>query len=166
MLWVCHVWLLLCSGRFPARRLLESFYHKQVLSLSKAFSTSVKMIMCFLIQFVNMVYHIDWLVYIKESLHHWEKSHLVMVYDTGFPGGSDGKEFACNVRHLSLISRLGRSPGGGNGNPLQYSCLDNSMDRETWQDRVHRVTKSQTHTTEHLTLSLSYAFNVLLNLVC
>ena len=43
----------------------------------------------------------------------------------GFPGGSDGKESACNMEDLSLISRLGRFPRGGNGNPLQYSCLEN-----------------------------------------
>ena len=47
----------------------------------------------------------------------------------GFPGGSDGKESACNARDLGLISGLGRSPGEGNGNPLQYSCPENSMDR-------------------------------------
>ena len=44
----------------------------------------------------------------------------------GLPGGSDGKESACNVRDLSSIPGLGRSHGGGHGNPLQYSCLDNS----------------------------------------
>ena len=43
----------------------------------------------------------------------------------GFPGGSDGKESACNVGDLGLIPELGRSPGEGNGNPLQYSCLEN-----------------------------------------
>ena len=43
----------------------------------------------------------------------------------GFPGGSNGKECACNVRDLGSIPGLGRSPGGGHGNPLQYSCLEN-----------------------------------------
>ena len=43
----------------------------------------------------------------------------------GFPGGSDGKESACNVEDLSSIPGLGRSPGGGHGSPLQYSCLEN-----------------------------------------
>ena len=47
----------------------------------------------------------------------------------GFPGGSDGKESACSVGDLSSIPGLGRSPGKGNGYPLQYSCLENSMDR-------------------------------------
>ena len=47
----------------------------------------------------------------------------------GFPGGSDGKESACNVGDPGLIPGSGRSPGEGNGNPLQYSCLENFMDR-------------------------------------
>ena len=47
----------------------------------------------------------------------------------GFPGGSDGKESACNTGDPGSISELGRSPGEGNGNPLQYSCLENSIDR-------------------------------------
>ena len=46
-------------------------------------------------------------------------------YNLGFPGGSDGKEFACNAGDPGLIPGLGRSPGEGNGNPLQYSCLEN-----------------------------------------
>ena len=50
----------------------------------------------------------------------------------------------CDVGDLGSIPGLGRSPGEGNGNPLQYSCLENPMDREAWQATVHRVTKSQT----------------------
>ena len=50
----------------------------------------------------------------------------------GFPGGSDGKESACREGDLGLISGLGRSPGEGNGNPVQYSCLENPMDRRAW----------------------------------
>ena len=57
----------------------------------------------------------------------------------GFPGGSDGKESTCNVRDLGSVSGLGRSPGGGHDNPLQYSCLENSMDRGAWQSAVHGV---------------------------
>ena len=61
----------------------------------------------------------------------------------GFPGGSDGKESACNVRDLGSIPGLGGSPGEGKGYPLQYSCLENPMDRGAWQATVYGVTKSQ-----------------------
>ena len=61
----------------------------------------------------------------------------------GFLGGSVGKESACNVGDLGSIPGLGRSPGEGNVYPLQYSCLENSMDRGAWQATVHGVTKSQ-----------------------
>ena len=61
-----------------------------------------------------------------------------------FPGGSDSKEYACSVGDLSSIPGLGRFPGEGNGNPLQYSGLENSMDRGAWQAIVHGVTKSRT----------------------
>ena len=60
------------------------------------------------------------------------------------PGGSDGKESACNEDALGLIPGLGRSPGEEHGNSLQYTCLDNSMDRGAWQATVHGVTKNQT----------------------
>ena len=61
------------------------------------------------------------------------------MISVGFPGGSDGKESACNVEDLGLIPGLGRSPGEGNGYPLQYSGLENPKD-----DVVHGVTKSWT----------------------
>ena len=61
-----------------------------------------------------------------------------------FPGGSDGKESTCNAGGLGLIPGLGRSPGGGNGNPLQYSCLETPMDRGAWRATVHGVARSQT----------------------
>ena len=59
------------------------------------------------------------------------------------PGGSDGKESSCNARDLGLIPGLGKSPGERNGNPLQYSCPKNSMNRGAWQGPVHGFTKSQ-----------------------
>ena len=62
----------------------------------------------------------------------------------GFPDDPDGKEFACNTGYPGLIPGLGRSPRDGNGNPLQYSCLENPMDRGAWQATVHGVTKSWT----------------------
>ena len=62
----------------------------------------------------------------------------------GFPAGSDSKESACNAGDLGLIPGLGRSPGGGHGNPRQYYCLENPMDRGAWRATVHGVAKSWT----------------------
>ena len=62
----------------------------------------------------------------------------------GFPGGSDSKEFACNAGDPCMIPGSGRYPGEGNGNPLQYSCLENPMDRGAWWTTVHVVAKSWT----------------------
>ena len=61
----------------------------------------------------------------------------------GFPGGSDVKESAHKAGDPGLIPGSGTSPGEGNGNPLQYSCLENSMDRGAWWAIVHGITKSQ-----------------------
>ena len=60
----------------------------------------------------------------------------------GFPGGSADKESACNAGDLGSIPGLGRSPGEGNGNPLQYSCLENLMDRGAWQATVMGLQES------------------------
>ena len=59
-------------------------------------------------------------------------------------GGSDGKESVCNAEDLGLIPGFGRSPGQGHGNPLHYSCLENSMDKGAWRAIVQKVAKSQT----------------------
>ena len=59
----------------------------------------------------------------------------------GFPRSSVGKESACNARELGLISGLGRSPAEGNGNPLQYSCLENPTDRGVWQATIHGIAR-------------------------
>ena len=61
-----------------------------------------------------------------------------------FPGGSEVKASACNVGDLGSIPGSGRSHGEGNGNPLQYSCLENPMDRGAWWAAVHRVAESDT----------------------
>ena len=63
-------------------------------------------------------------------------------YTHGFPDGSDGKESACNLGDLCSIPGSGKFPGEGNDNPLQYSCLENLIDREAWRATVHRVAKS------------------------
>ena len=71
-------------------------------------------------------------------------SHVLFGFLFGFPGGSDGKESAYNAGDLGLTPGSGKYPGKGNGNPLQYFCLENPMDRGTWRIRVRRVTKSRT----------------------
>ena len=63
---------------------------------------------------------------------------------TGTPVGSDGEESVCNVGDLGLIPGSEGSPKEGNGKLLQYSCLENSVDREAWWATVHGVAKSQT----------------------
>ena len=68
----------------------------------------------------------------------------INLYIKYLPGGSNGKETACNAGDPGLIPGLGRSPGEGSGYSLQYSCLKNSMDRGTWWATVHGVTESQT----------------------
>ena len=73
----------------------------------------------------------------------------------GFPGGSDGKASACIVGDLGSTTGLGRSPAEGNGNPLQYSCLENSMDGEAWWATVHGVAKSQTRLSD-----FTFTFNL------
>ena len=70
----------------------------------------------------------------------------------GFLGGSEVKAFASNAGDLGSIPGSGRSPGEGNGNPLQYSCLENPMDRGAWQATVHRVTKSRTRLSDFTSL--------------
>ena len=65
----------------------------------------------------------------------------------GLPRWLNGKESACDeedIKDMGSIPGLGRSPGGGHGNPLQYSCLESPMDRGAWQATIHRVSKSQT----------------------
>ena len=78
------------------------------------------------------------------------------------PGGSVGKESAYNAGELGSIPGLGRSPGEGNGYPLQYSCLENPMGREAWQAIVHGVTKvGHNLATKPPSLSLYFIYSVL-----
>ena len=81
------------------------------------------------------------------------KKHSEFVFspkqNQGFTGSSEVKASACNVGDQGWIPELGRSPGEGNGNPLQYSCLENPMDGGAWQATVHGVTKSQTRQRLH-----------------
>ena len=70
--------------------------------------------------------------------------HIPISARLSFPGGSEDKASACNAGDPGLNPGLGRSPGEGNGNPLQYSCLENPMDRGDWRATVHGVAKSWT----------------------
>ena len=78
--------------------------------------------------------------------HHSSKASILWHSDfivQFFPGSSDGEESTCHAGKPVLIPGWGRFSGGRNGNPLQYSCLGNSMDREAWRTTVHGVSKSQ-----------------------
>ena len=104
------------------------------------FSFSHRPILCLSI-YPSILFIYLWMYlyfYISHPFNLWPVPGIVL----GFPGGSDGKESTCNAGDLGSIPRLGRSPGEGNGYPMQYSCLENSMDRGAWQTTVHRVTKS------------------------
>ena len=74
----------------------------------------------------------------------------------GFPGGSEAKAHACNAGDLGSIPGLGRFLGEGNGNPLQYSCLEKPMDGGAWWATVHGVTKSRTQPSD-----FTYEFQLL-----
>ena len=72
-----------------------------------------------------------------------ETVFLLPIAQMGFPGESVGKNPPANAGDSGSVPGLGRSPREGNGNPLQYSCLVNSVDRDAWQATVHGVTKEQ-----------------------
>ena len=74
----------------------------------------------------------------------------------GFPGGSDSKEYVYSMGDSGLIPGSGGSPGEMNGNPLQYSCLENSMGRGTWQATIHGVAELDITQYTHLT-KMNYA---------
>ena len=76
----------------------------------------------------------------SNSANEWRSLH----WGSAIPGGSNDKESVCNAGHLGSIPGSGRSPGGGNGNPLPYSCLESSMDRGAWWATVHEAAKSRT----------------------
>ena len=74
----------------------------------------------------------------------WRRDRLPTSIFLSFPGGSVSKESPCNTGDLGFLPWLGRSPRGGQGNPLQYSCLENPMDTRTWLSAVQGVARSQT----------------------
>ena len=80
----------------------------------------------------------------RQKIHSFYSSSIYGAFTVsyGFPGGLDGKEFACNAGDPGSTPGLGSSPGEGNGNTLQYSCLENSMDRRAWWATVIGTPKS------------------------
>ena len=98
---------------------------------------------------------------VKEEVVRGIRKYWETNENQGFPGGLDSKESTRNAGDPGSISEWGRSSGGGNCNPLQYSCPENSMDRGAWQVTVHGVAKSQTQDrpTNTFTLTLSMKTN-------
>ena len=91
------------------------------------------------------------LVFCRGSSEWQAPSSCFLKAWTGFPGGASGKELACQCgRHkrLRFDPWLRKTPGGEHSNPLQYSCLENPMDRGTWQAIVHRIAESRLGMTE------------------
>ena len=78
-----------------------------------------------------------------------------------FPGGSDGKDSACNAGDWGSTPGSGRSPGVGNNNPLQHSCLENPVERGAWRAIVHGVVKSQAQLSDFHFTSLQWTFAIL-----
>ena len=81
-------------------------------------------------------------------------AHSYSRYFIVFPGGSEGKASPCNAGDLGSLPGSGRSPGEGNGNPLQYSCLQNPMDGGAWWATVHGVAKSRTRLSDFTLLHI------------
>ena len=76
------------------------------------------------------------------NTHRYRKQPSGYQFGVGFPDGSDGEESAYSVGDPGLSPGSGGSPGEGNGSPIQYSCLENPMDRGAWRATVHRVTRA------------------------
>ena len=111
---------------------LTGFFHSSLLM------RSWESCQCFQLQFLY------WLKWNNDRVSHTELLwglNLIIIIDTR-ASLVENKESDCKVGDLSLIPGLGRFPGGGHGNPFQYSCLENPMDRGAWHATVHRLTKS------------------------
>ena len=120
--WLCHLWTVLCLP-YQCLYFLTSTFFSLPYCISKICSTELK--------------------------RSGGRRHLCLVHGLsgGFPSGSSGKESACNASNTGdpgSIPGSERYPGGGNGNPLQYACLENPTDRRTCQVTVPRVRKSRT----------------------
>ena len=102
----------------------------------------------FKLKYMPILYHLILTQALFSFLLFWHSSNIlscnILAWQMGFPGSLAGKESSCKAGHSGLIPGLGRSPGGGHGNPLQYPGLENPRDRGAWRDTVHGVTKSWT----------------------
>ena len=105
---------------FPEKQIEGSFLFWGVRSTSHPICSGLKHIG--MVSLISNIFFISWNIPFRDITPFW----------LGFPGGSVGKESACNSRDLGSIPRSGRSPGEGNGNPPQYSCLENSRERGAW----------------------------------
>ena len=94
------------------------------------------------------------MIHIETHSHHSPVYKTLVIafacsYNEGFPRGSVVKDLAANMGDMGSVPGWGRSPGEGNGNSVQHSCLENSKDRGAWWGAVHGVAKSQTRLTRH-----------------
>ena len=85
-------------------------------------------------------------------------TEMIRMVICGLPGGSVVKNPSANAGDVSSVPKLERSPGEGNGNPLQYSCLENTMDRGTWRAPVHGMAKSQTQLSDSTKTTWSFTY--------
>ena len=152
-----------CINGFEFRFVIYIPFTCDFYSISNVYFMSKKKSPCFHFEFSTYVYS-TWRLFYKSFFASFQSPRLVIwgkkcrkvispMVHQGFPDGSDGKKSACNVGDLGLTPGLGRSPGGGNGNPLQYSCLENSMDRgySPWDHK-------ESDMTEWLILPLSFTW--------
>ena len=97
----------------------------------------------------------------RKSAHTRETESQKALIVCLFPGGSEVKASTCNAGDVGSIPGSGRPPRTGNGNPLQYSCLENPMDRGAWQSTVHGVAKSRTRLSDFTSLHfIGFCYNI------
>ena len=134
----------LLQGIFPTQESSQGLLHCRWILYQLSFQGSPQELQCRRSQFDS------W-----SGRFPWRRDRLPTPVSLSFPGGSDSKESACNAGKLGLIPGLERSPGEGNGYALQYTGLENSMDRRAWQAIVHGVAKSWTRLGDFHFISIS-----------
>ena len=143
-------------------RKLETFFSQHFFDWAKEYSTAASKIgICDLLPLLFYLLCSELSSWVWKVL--WESLCITNLDFPGLPGGSDSKESACSAGDSGSIPGSGRSPGEGLSNPLQYSCLENPMDRGAWWATVHGVTQSWTWLSNqyfllYLLFSLDYIF--------